>query len=66
MQKEQCPAWGQDFNCIDANGEADRKPKLIAKEYRKIFRPHECELPEWDAAGFEKYASATSQPRVLT
>ena len=54
MQKEQCPDWGQDFNCIDTNRPEDRKPKLIAREYRKIFRPHECDLPEWDAAGFGK------------
>ncbi|CAL5228102.1 g11175 [Coccomyxa viridis] len=53
-QKEQCPAWGQDFNCIDANSPEEKKPKLIAKEYRKIFRPHECDLPEWDAVGFDK------------
>ena len=53
-QKEQCPAWGQDFNCIDGNSQDDKRPQLIAKEYRKIFRPHECDLPEWDAVGFEK------------
>ena len=54
LQKEQCPAWGQDFNCIDDNSQDDKRPQLIAKEYRKVFRPHECDLPEWDAAGFEK------------
>lgn len=53
-QKEQCPEWGQDFNCIEGNTPEDRKPKLLAREYRKIFRPHECDLPEWDAAGFGK------------
>ena len=53
-QKEQCPAWGQDFNCIDGNSPDEKKPKLIAKEYRKIFRPHECDLPDWDAVSFEK------------
>lgn len=59
-QKEQCPAWGQDFNCIEGNSMDDKKPKLIANEYRKIFRPHECDLPDWDAVGFEKWAPATS------
>ena len=54
VQKEQCPEWGQDFNCIDTNRAEDRKPKLIAREYRKIFRPHECDLPEWDAVGLGK------------
>ena len=53
-QKEQCPVWGQDFNCMEGNSPEEQKPHLIAKEYRKIFRPHECDLPEWDADGFGK------------
>ena len=65
VQKEQCPQWGQDFNCIDANTPEDRRPKLIAKEYRKIFKPHECDLPEWDAAGFERCAAALCQGTQL-
>ena len=54
LQKEQCPAWGQDFNCIDGNRVDEQRRELIAREYHKIFRPHECDLPEWDAAGFGK------------
>ncbi len=54
VQKERCPAWGQDFNCMDVSEPRDRKPELLAREYRKVFQPHECDLPEWDAAGFGK------------
>ncbi len=53
-QASECPAWGQDFNCIEGERPEDRNPELIEQEYRKIFRPHECDLPKWDPYGFEK------------
>jgi hypothetical protein len=54
MQEKDCPAWGHDFDCSKGATSADRKPDLVAKEYRKVFRPHECELPKWDAVGFDR------------
>lgn len=53
-QEKDCPAWGHDFDCTKGATSADRNPDLIAKEYRKVFRPHECELPKWDAVGFDR------------
>jgi hypothetical protein len=49
-----CPKWAHDFDCVAGMTPQDRNPALIAQEYRQIFRPHECDLPTWDAHGFEK------------
>ena len=63
-QASQCPGWGYDFNCLEATSPEEQKPDLIAREYRKVFRPHECELPEWDAAGFDKCALLLRRARL--
>ena len=61
-QASECPGWGYDFNCMEATSEEERKPELLAREYRKVFRPHECDLPEWDAHGFDKCALRDPPP----
>ncbi|CAL8469667.1 g9208 [Coccomyxa elongata] len=53
-QASECPAWAYDFDCIAEDSPEDRKPALLAHEYRKVFRPHDCDLPKWDAKGFDK------------
>ncbi len=61
-QKSECPAWAHDFDCMIGESGEDRKPALVAQEYRKVFRPHECDLPKWDAEGFEKCVAPRHPP----
>lgn len=50
----QCPEFAKDFVCGQPYEPARPDPGLYAREFRKVFRPRECELRPWDAAGFER------------
>ena len=53
-QEQDCPAWGRDFDCSKAATAANQTMGLVVREYRKVFKPYECELPTWDALAFDR------------
>lgn len=53
MQRD-CPDYAVDFDCCKPNDPADANLDLAAKEYRKVSLPDQCQLREFDAAGFDR------------
>lgn len=49
-----CPRFAQEFSCKHPGGSGTPNPELWARESRQVFQPDQCELREWDPAGFER------------